>query len=965
MFNPSLTDANATQASSDVKPATPKKTVYWPGDLLPHAVPNAKIYSYGYDADVIKMAFQAAGKNSISEHGQNFMVELERHLDSQNPIIFVAHSLGGIVVKDVLRRAKTNLLPQFQRLHQRTRCVVFLGTPHRGSGKAGWGQIASNLAACALMDANKALLEGLAVNSEILESIHAEFMKIVYSDDLLIHSFQEGKGLSGLNGFGGKVVEDYSSKLDYPLEVVESLDANHMQMARFHGPTDPNYQKVSRTLVNYVARTQAPISSPDGGLAGLIVESNDFRLEKSTKYIFDVPFSRNVDFTGREDVVAKAESALAPGPSHLRVALVGLGGVGKTQIALEYAHRCPKNGRSALWIHASNRARFEDDYRRIAKLLEVPGVEDPKANVLLLLKEWLSDNRSGQWLMVVDNADDADIFFARQPADISLETGGGSHNPLFFYLPQSPNVSILFTTRDKRAAVKLTNRGRIIMVLPMSPEEAQNLLHRSLQEDEWDGSVAEDLLEALDHLPLAIAQAAAYMTECSLAMPLYLQHLHRGDTAVMELLSHNFQDLRRRAEVPNAVMATWQITFDHLKKHHQRSASVLALMSILDRQRIPKSILSVPEETPAALETVLGRLKAFSLVSSDRQGENYDMHRLVQLATRHWLTTHKELQGSKRVAFTVLSEQFPGGEYLYDRWEECQVLLPHSLALGKLDHSADSDSDLLMRATLLDCSAHYLYEIGQYASAYSMQEEAFAIRKRLLGEDDPVTLQSMTRLGMILFCLCEHQRAEERYLRAIDGRKKVLGEDHPHTLESQSNLAVLFDFTGRHEESKELNEKVLEARSLVLGSGNIDTLLSLSNLQVAFVNLNNLERAEQLSRDVLARRRKSLGDDHPHTLLSMANLGNILRRRGDFQVADALLQKSLQGHQKLYGEHYLFTTLVLYQVAYLRADQGRIVEAEEIMAKTASNVGAEQQMTVIMRNTLERHLKNARRFLRG
>ena len=107
--------------------------------------------------------------------------------------------------------------------------------------------------------------------------------------------------------------------------------------------------------------------------------------------------------------------------------------------------------------------------------------------------------------MVVDNADDADMFFARPIAESSLELKAGPRNPFYFYLPQSLNGSILFTTRDKGATVKLTNRGKIIMVLPMSLSEAEHLLHRSLQEDEWDESVAEDLLETLDHLPLAIA----------------------------------------------------------------------------------------------------------------------------------------------------------------------------------------------------------------------------------------------------------------------------------------------------------------------------------------------------------------------------------------------------------------------------------------------------------------------------
>ena len=215
-------------------------------------------------------------------------------------------------MKDTLRRAKTSLLPNFQGLHQRTRCVIFLGTPHRGSGKTGWGQIASNLATYALMDTNKALLDGLVVNSEILDSNNTEFMKIVHTDGLLIHSFQEGRGLSELNGFSGKVVEDYSSKLDYPLEIVESLDANHMQMARFGGPTDPNYQKISGTLANRVSQMQAQMNSQDERLDGSMIEPTGFRLEKVVKYVFDILFSKMLISRDVKLLLQKLKGALHP-----------------------------------------------------------------------------------------------------------------------------------------------------------------------------------------------------------------------------------------------------------------------------------------------------------------------------------------------------------------------------------------------------------------------------------------------------------------------------------------------------------------------------------------------------------------------------------------------------------------------------------------------------------------------------
>lgn len=134
-------------------------------------------------------------QNSISQHGCDLALKVEREVGNEDPIVFVAHSLGGILVKDAIRRSDLT--------QSRTKLIIFLGTPHRGSSYAGWGVIASNLARLALRDSNKKLLETLEVNSEILDNIHEEFITIANNSKIRVHSFQESCGIAGMKGMKG------------------------------------------------------------------------------------------------------------------------------------------------------------------------------------------------------------------------------------------------------------------------------------------------------------------------------------------------------------------------------------------------------------------------------------------------------------------------------------------------------------------------------------------------------------------------------------------------------------------------------------------------------------------------------------------------------------------------------------------------------------------------------------------
>lgn len=221
-----------------------------------------------------------------------------------------------------------------------------------------------------------------------------------------------------------------------------------------------------------------------------------------------LPFGRNKDFVGRQSHLDQLIAILHNENTEedcQRVALVGLGGVGKTQIALECAFQlqsiCPTC--SVFWVRGSDATTFDDAYRKIGEKLQIPGLQDDKADVKRLVKTRLSQESAGKWLMIVDNADDFEIFYHK-----SNDDNGSS--ALSEYLPFSTLGVILFTTRDRNAARRYAG-SKVIEIDKMDDKESRELLQGSVQNKQIldDDSSVTKLLELLVNLPLAIMQAAA------------------------------------------------------------------------------------------------------------------------------------------------------------------------------------------------------------------------------------------------------------------------------------------------------------------------------------------------------------------------------------------------------------------------------------------------------------------------
>ncbi|KAF2679087.1 hypothetical protein K458DRAFT_375514 [Lentithecium fluviatile CBS 122367] len=729
-------------------------SVFWPEQYLALDIPQARVWTYGYNADVIGGLFQANNQNSISQHGRDLSVRLEREIDNNQPIAFVVHSLGGIIVKDAIHRSES--------ICGRTKLIAFLGTPHRGSAYASWGQIASNMALLALQDSNKKVLEALEVNSEVLDNIHEEFKTIVFKGGIKIHSFQEARGVSGMKGLDEKVVDDFSSKLDLPrtLETVESIDANHMQMARYSSKDDQGYRAVCGVLRSFIQQELEDQGIAPANGAGV----------SSPNAFFMVPFPRDNMFVGREDVIAEISEKRAASCNHTRLALVGLGGIGKSQIAIEYAYRVQQAEphTTVAWIHASNRTRFEQGYREVADSIPLPGREDPKVDVLQLVCAWLSERKHGRWLMILDNADDDAVFFGRDEDTAGTAQMGditSRRRSLESFLPQTPNGTILITSRNKVAAANLLGtHGSIVQVEPMEEEDALALLKTRVPFDESGEADAKALVQALERIPLAVTQAAAYIkTRAPMTtMSGYLKLFRESEANQVRLLGKKgLQDLRRDHSIRHPVITTWQISFTQIQRTEQPAADLLALMSMFDRQGIPASLLR-QNASQLDFEDALAPLLSFSLVRAEMGEQSFGMHRLVQLSMRTWLEAEKLLSRWVKQSIGVLAAAFPSGDY--KTWADCQVLLPHATEAS--GHVAGDEEDVLKQAEISLRAEWYLLLRGEYKAAEKVGRMCVEVRGKALGPEHPDTLTSVSQLGSVLERQGKYEEAEAMHRRA-------------------------------------------------------------------------------------------------------------------------------------------------------------------------------------------------------
>ncbi|KAI1085927.1 hypothetical protein F5B19DRAFT_248199, partial [Rostrohypoxylon terebratum] len=652
---------------------------------------------------------------------------------------------------------------------------------------------------------------------------------------------------------------------------------------------------------------------------------------------------------GRESVLQQLLERIPPSTKKddcQRTVLEGLGGIGKTQIALEAAYRVRDKHPdcSVFWVPAVDATSFENAYRDIGRQLGVKGINDDKADVKKLIKAALSDERTSSWLLIIDNADDLKLLFT----DAALSD----------HLPFNRKGSILFTTRNHKAAVKFS-QNNITAVIEMGNDEAKALLQIGLKENQiCDTESITRLLEFLTNLPLAIKQASAYLAKTGMPASKYLQHCQSSNKTMAKLLSQDFEDRNRYKNINNPVATTWLISFNHISRDCPLAALYLRFICYLAEKDIPASLLP-PGEDELGADEAIGILKGYAFIMERNEPDSFDIHRLVRLVMRNWLQTNGEWQEWATKVFQRLTDKYP-----FPKHENRAIwmrYLPHGQAVLQLrNECADKETGLLFNV------AQSYTVLGKYNEAEQMYRQTLELKERVLSKENPSTLNSMNNLALVLNSQGKYQEAEQMHRQTLELTERVLGREHPDTLGSMNNLATVLGNQGKYKEAEQMHRQTLELRERVLGREHPDTLASMNNLAEVFRNQGKYEEAEQMHRQTLELRERVLGRENPDTLGSMNNLATVLRNQGKYKEAEQMHRQTLELRERVLGREHPDTLASMNNLAEVFRNQGKYEEAEQMHRQTLELrervLGRENPDTLGSMNNLATVLRNQGKY---
>lgn len=533
------------------------------------------------------------------------------------------------------------------------------------------------------------------------------------------------------------------------------------------------------------------------------------------------------------------------------------------------------------------------------------------------------------WLLVFDNADDKEIF--RQNP---LPSGNERTSPLHSYLPRAQNGSTLITTRDKRVA-GLSSEDDLIEILPMTESEAKELLAKRLRRKNrgLNDLNSDELCKVLEYLPLAITQAAAFISEKDSTVDEYLELFHKSDTEMQILLSEDSLDKRRDqdSKIPNSVIRAWKVTFDQIREQDVRASEILSLMAVLDGQGISKMLLKQNAENETEFMKAVGTLKAFSLISKEPGTATFMIHNLVQVSTRKWLDIHREIAHWQERALEAVTNSFPSDSNNIKQWTTCEALLPHVNVVLQRTYKKPNKWLLREKAEILHKVSSYSCQQGRWDDAYQQAKKAYDIRDEILGPEDPLTLTSMYSVARYLVARSKFEAAENIFQQHFNLTETILGPEHRETLKSMAFLAYLkFFYKGQFSEGEESYRKALELRKRALGLEHPDTLTSMANLGQMLRRQGKHVAAVEIHREVLAHRERVLRPEHPDTSVSRDYLSQALSTIGKHKEAEEMCQQALQKLDSKLGPKHPKTFGIMGSLAYVLQSQMRYEESEKM-----------------------------------
>jgi tetratricopeptide (TPR) repeat protein len=683
-----------------------------------------------------------------------------------------------------------------------------------------------------------------------------------------------------------------------------------------------------------------------------------------------VPYGRNPYFTGRDDILNTLYRQLHDSQTAAisqTQAISGLGGIGKTQTAVEYAYRYRDDYRYVFWVRADTELELTNSYVAIAQTLNLPLKDaENQDETVQSVRVWLG--REAHWLLIFDNADRPDLVQPFLPRDITGHILVTSRAQDFQDLGILQPLEMAPLSRDEAIAFLLNRTGRIDLVgaqglRPMQGMEplAGNLDGQTVQRrgpgpqtpnsggfevldaaESPELQAATELAAELGYLPLALEQAAAYLVTNRVPFAAYLtsyrkQRLKRLEKAKPKLGNY-----------PDSIATTWALNLKEVQKTSPAAATLLNYCAFLHPDAIPFTLftqgavelgeplataLADAADDPLELYDLLEPLGSYSLIRVESESQSFSLHRLVQEVIRAELGD-AGCQTWVEPLFKAMGQLTPDKDedLDYQHWATLAPLVNHVQEL--VNHCQQKDIASTDAAAVFHAIGAYLLERGQYSLAEPLLQKALELRQGLLGNEHGDIASSLNSLGELNYYRGYYSDAESLYLESLAMKKRLLGSEHADAaLVNLDKLAGLYYSQGRYEEAEPLLQEALAIKRRLLGDEHPDVARSLNNLAGFYDNQGRYREAEPLFQEALAMKERLLGKEHPDVARSLNNLAVLYYNQGLCRVAEPLLQEALGMRKRLLGNAHPDVAQSLNNLANLYREQGRYDKAEPYLSE--------------------------------
>jgi tetratricopeptide (TPR) repeat protein len=621
-------------------------------------------------------------------------------------------------------------------------------------------------------------------------------------------------------------------------------------------------------------------------------------------------------FQGREEMITLLRERLTQMPAGRATAIAGkavhgLGGVGKTRLAVEYAWRYAAEYTAVLFVGSESPADLRHNLAALCDrtILDLPEKEAKEEEIReAAVLRWLN-GRSG-WLLILDNVDSENAAVAVDALVARLRAG-----------------HVLLTGRLARWSVEI---DEIELDVLSEPAAAEFLLARTKKRRPTaeDDKLAVALARELGFLPLALEQAGAYIDERRLTFAAYLEEWRSKHDQVLDWFDP------RVSHYPASVAVTWQTSFDRLS---DPARHLLERLAWLGPEPIPETLLEVPvaeEPEESGPCDAIVELASYSLVTRDDKTPNFTVHRLVQDVTRRSLRIGFDEESLLEVlsgALRWVNAAFVGEPQDVRTWPTLDPLAPHVRAV--IVH-ADAVGIPEPTGRLMSQLAQLLYAKSLLFEAEPLMRRVLEIKEGNLGPLHPTVAACLNNLAQLLKATNRLSEAEPLMRRALEMDEKSFGPLHPNVATTLNNLAQLLKATNRLSEAEPLMRRALEMDEKSFGPLHHNVARHLNNLASLLQATNRLSEAEPLMARVVTIFESSLGKNHPNVATALNNLAQLLQATNRLSEAEAPMRRALAIDEKSFGPLHPDVAIDLNNLALLLQATNRLGEAEPLMRRT-------------------------------